>query len=57
METQNHSRRVLAIGFSTERNMEGEILGQVMVRLTRRNAYELVGLRRPARSESLRVRG
>lgn len=57
METHQHSRRVLAIGFSTQRNMEGEISGQVMIRLAKRNAYELVGLRRPARSETIRVKG
>lgn len=57
METNQHGRRTLAIGFSTQRNMEGEISGQVTVRLARRNAYELVGLRRPTRSDSLRVKG
>jgi hypothetical protein len=53
MEMRNNSRRILSIGFSTQRNMEGEMVGQVMVRLARRNAYELVGLRRPARSPGM----
>jgi hypothetical protein len=41
-------RRQLVYGFQGERNGEGEVIGSSVVKLARRNAYELVGLKRPA---------
>jgi hypothetical protein len=41
-------RRQLVYGFETEKDMEGQIIGASVVKLARRNAFELVGLRRPA---------
>jgi hypothetical protein len=40
-------RRQLVYGFEAGRDGEGEIIGSSVVKLARRNAYELVGLRRP----------
>jgi hypothetical protein len=40
-------RRELAYGFETEKNGDGQVIGASVVRLARRNAFELVGLRRP----------
>lgn len=57
METRNNIRRTLAIGFSTQRDAEGQMQGQVVMRLARRNAYELIGLKRPVREQLLRPRG
>jgi len=41
-------RRQLVYGFMAEKDGEGEIIGSSVVKLARRNAFELVGLRRPA---------
>jgi len=41
-------RRQMAYGFEAEKNGAGEIIGSSIVRLARRNAFELVGLKRPA---------
>jgi len=41
-------RRQLVYGFEAEKDAEGEIVGSSVVRLARRNAFELVGLKRPA---------
>jgi hypothetical protein len=41
-------RRQLVYGFVAEKDAEGEIVGSSVVRLARRNAFELVGLKRPA---------
>jgi hypothetical protein len=40
-------RRQLVYGFEAEKDGEGEIIGSSVVKLARRNAFELVGLRRP----------
>ncbi len=41
-------RRQLVYGFQAEKDGEGEIIGSSVVKLARRNAFELVGLKRPA---------
>ena len=41
-------RRQLVYGFEAEKDAEGEIVGSSVVQLARRNAFELVGLKRPA---------
>ncbi len=41
------SRRQLSYGFQEEKDRDGEVVGDSVVRLARRNAFELVGLRRP----------
>jgi hypothetical protein len=38
----------LVYGFETEKDDDGQVIGASVVRLARRNAFELVGLRRPA---------
>jgi len=40
-------RRKLVYGFEAGRDGAGEIIGSSVVTLARRNAFELVGLRRP----------
>jgi hypothetical protein len=41
-------RRQLTYGFAAEKDAEGQVIGSSVVKLTRRNAFELVGLKRPA---------
>jgi hypothetical protein len=41
-------RGQMVYGFEAEKDGAGEIIGSSVVRLTRRNAFEAVGLRRPA---------
>jgi hypothetical protein len=41
-------RGQLVYGFDAEKNGAGEIIGSSVVRLIRRNAFEAVGLKRPA---------
>ena len=41
-------RRQLVYGFEAEKDAAGEIVGSSVVKLARRNAFELVGLKRPA---------
>jgi hypothetical protein len=41
-------RRQLVYGFRAEKDEGGQVIGASVVRLARRNAFELVGLRRPA---------
>jgi len=41
-------RRQLSYGFAAEKDAEGQIIGSSVVKLARRNAFELVGLKRPA---------
>jgi hypothetical protein len=41
-------RRQLVYGFAAEKDGEGQVIGASVVRLARRNAFELVGWRRPA---------
>jgi len=40
-------RRQLVYGFEAEKDGEGEVIGSSVVKLARRNAFELVGLKRP----------
>jgi hypothetical protein len=40
-------RRQLVYGFESEKDAAGEIVGSSVVKLARRNAFELVGLKRP----------
>jgi hypothetical protein len=40
-------RRQLVYGFAVEKSGDGQVIGASVVRLARRNAFELVGLRRP----------
>jgi hypothetical protein len=49
-------RRTMAIGFSNERDSVGEIRGHELVHCPKRNAYELIGLRRPARNSVWRLK-
>ena len=41
-------RRELVYGFAAEKDAEGQVIGSSVVKLARRNAFELVGLKRPA---------
>ena len=41
-------RRQLVYGFETEKDDDGQVIGASVVKLARRNAFELVGLKRPA---------
>jgi hypothetical protein len=41
-------RRQLVYGFAAEKDAEGQVIGASVVKLARRNAFELVGLKRPA---------
>ncbi len=41
-------RRQLVYGFEAEKDGEGQVIGSSVVKLARRNAFELVGLKRPA---------
>lgn len=41
-------RRQLVYGFEAEKDSEGQVIGSSVVKLARRNAFELVGLKRPA---------
>jgi hypothetical protein len=41
-------RGQMVYGFEGEKDGEGEIIGSSVVRLARRNAFELIGLKRPA---------
>lgn len=41
-------RSRLHYGFCCEKDAQGQTIGAAVMRLTRRNAYERVGLRRPS---------
>ena len=41
-------RGQMVYGFEEEKNGAGETIGSSVVKLARRNAFELVGLKRPA---------
>ena len=41
-------RRQLVYGFEMEKDDDGQVIGSSVVKLARRNAFELVGLKRPA---------
>jgi hypothetical protein len=55
-ETKPVTRRVMAYGFNADRDAQGEMAGASLVRLVKKNAYELMGLRRPTPSAQLRWR-
>jgi hypothetical protein len=41
------NRRKLAYGFCPAKDEEGQAMGASIVQLARRNAFELIGLKRP----------
>jgi hypothetical protein len=47
-------RRQMVYGFEGEKDGAGEIIGSSVVRLARRNAFELIGLKRPALASAWR---
>ncbi len=40
-------RRQMVYGFAAEKDGEGQVIGASVVKLARRNAFEMVGLKRP----------
>lgn len=47
MKTRAWTRRNLQYGFNTSKDDDGRAVGASLVTLARRNAFELIGLRRP----------
>jgi len=47
IKSKNPVRRQMVYGFEEEKNGTGEVVGSSVVTLARRNAFELVGLKRP----------
>ncbi|MEM1057761.1 MAG: hypothetical protein AAGK14_00815 [Verrucomicrobiota bacterium] len=41
------TRRIMLCGFNATKDQDGRTEGAAVIRLARRNAYEMVGLRRP----------
>ena len=41
-------RRQMVYGFEAGKDAEGQVIGSSVVKLARRNAFELIGLKRPA---------
>ena len=56
MDWKQMMRGKLACGFSCRRDASGRVEGHGVVKLPKRNAYEIIGLRRPVRREILRLR-
>ena len=56
MDWKQMMRSKLAFGFSCRRDESGRVEGHGIVKLPKRNPYELIGLRRPVRREVLRLR-
>jgi|GEM_PF-630202 hypothetical protein len=56
MDWKQMMRGKLACGFSCRRDESGRVEGHGVVKLPKRNPYELIGLRRPVRREVLRLR-
>ena len=48
IKIQSLVRRQMVYGFEAEKDAEGQVIGSSVVKLARRNAFELVGLKRPA---------
>ena len=48
IKIQSLVRRQMVCGFEAEKDGTGEAIGSSIVTLARRNAFELVGLKRPA---------
>jgi hypothetical protein len=48
MKSKGMTRRQLMYGFCASKDTQGQVTGSSVLRLARRNAYEMVGLRRPA---------
>jgi hypothetical protein len=53
MKPKAGMRRQMQVGFDGTKDADGQAKGSAVVRLVRRNAYELVGLRRPQWSPML----
>ena len=51
MDWKQMMRSKLAFGFSCRRDESGRMEGHGVVKLPKRNPYELIGLRRPVRDE------
>src|ERR1700744_596322 len=45
--TKANARREMRYGFCSDKNEQGQVDGSAVVRLPQRNAYGMVGLRRP----------
>lgn len=56
MDWKQMMRGKLACGFSCRRDESGRVEGHGVVKLPKRNPYELIGLRRPVRREIIRLR-
>jgi hypothetical protein len=56
MEAKSCSRRKFPLGFSPTKDSSGMMQGHATLLLPRRNAYQLIGLRRPAREPGLRIK-
>jgi hypothetical protein len=56
MKVKAMARRQLLYGFCSVKNEQGQVVGSSTVRLARRNAYELIGLRRPQITPWLRLK-
>lgn len=56
MEAKSCSRRKFPVGFSAAKDSSGTLQGQGTLLLQRRNAYQMIGLRRPAREPGLRIK-
>lgn len=50
------TRRIMLCGFNSSKDTDGRATGSTAIRLARRNAYEMVGLRRPHYSPSATLR-
>ena len=56
MKVKAMARRQLLYGFCSVKDEQGQVTGSSVVRLVRRNAYELIGLRRPQTVPVLRLK-
>lgn len=56
MDWKQIMRSKMACGFSCRRDDSGRVEGHGVLKLPKRNSYELIGLRRPLRREGLRLR-
>lgn len=56
MEAKSCSRRKFPVGFSPIKDSSGTMQGHGTLVLPRRNAYQMIGLRRPAKEPGLRLK-
>lgn len=56
MKFKAMARRQLLYGFCSVKDEQGQATGSSTVRLARRNAYEMIGLRRPQVAPMLRFK-